>query len=152
MKRLTLTFAAFIQITAAGQVWSGPVEEIMQIQRPRMQAVQEANIEAYIAAFADNAVIQPGTTAFRVEGKEAIRAHFVEFFRIYPKVRVLARQPSMRVFSEELVISNSYAIVYLTDQGGNTTVLPIRSSATWTKVGGEWKIVDQHDSRPPMTP
>ena len=152
MKRCTVTFATFLQITVVGQIWGGPVEDIRQIQGPRMQAVQEGNIESYIAAFADDAVIQPGTTAFRVEGKEAIRAHFVEFFRIYPKVRLLARQPSMRVYSADLVISNAYAIVYLTDQSGQTTVLPIRSSATWTKVGGQWKIVDQHDSRVPTAP
>lgn len=152
MCRTSVTVVALIQFLGAGLVWGGPVEEIMEFQRPRMKAVQDADIEAYIAAFADDAVISPGTTAFRVEGKEAIRAHFVEFFRIYPKVRLLPRQPSMRVYSDNLVLSNAYAIVYLTDQSGHTTVLTIRSSATWTKIGGQWRIVDQHDSRPPMAP
>jgi len=152
MKRSIATFSTLILISAAAEVWGGPAEEVAQIAGPRLQALQEGNLDAYVAAFADNAVFHSSLSPFRVEGKEAIRAHFTELFQMYPKRRVLLRQPSMRVYNDDLVISNTYSVLYLTDQKGQVITVPGRSSVTWAKVGGRWQIVDQHGSRIPVAP
>ena len=85
-----------------------------------------------------------------MEGKEAIRAYFTELFQLYPKRRVLPRQPIVRAYNDDLVVQNGYSVLYLTDQKGQTTTYATRSSVTWAKIGGRWQIVDQHTSRLPM--
>jgi ketosteroid isomerase-like protein len=105
-----------------------------------------------VAAYADNAVFQSSLTAFRIEGKEAIRGYFAELFKLYPARRVLLRQPASRAYNDDLVVQNGYAVLYLTDTRGQTAAYHTRSSVTWAKVGGRWQIVDQHTSRLPVAP
>lgn len=152
MKRLIAAFSTLILMSVAAQVWGGPAEEVAQIAGPRLQAYQEGNLDAFVAAFADNAVFHSSVSPFRIEGKEAIREYFTEVFQTYPKRRVLPRQPSTRAYNDDLVIQNSYVVLYLTDQRGQLTTLPLRTSLTWAKVGGRWQIVDQHGSRLPVAP
>jgi len=82
----------------------------------------------------------------------AIRAYFTEFFQIFPRRRFLVRQPIVRAYNDDLVISNSYAVFNVTDQQGKVTALQLRLSTVWAKVGGRWQIVDQHTSRLPVAP
>lgn len=133
-------------------VWAGPGEEVAQIAGPRVQAFQDGDLDAYTAAYADNAVVTSSLSPFRSEGREAIRAYLTELFKLYPGRRVLVRQPSMRVYNDDLVIQNNYTALYLTDQKGQVTALSLRSSTTWAKVGGRWQIVDAHTSRLPTAP
>jgi uncharacterized protein (TIGR02246 family) len=152
---MKLSIVALLALTIGGfggGVWAGPAEEVAQIAAPRLQALQDGNLDAYMAAFADNAVFQSALSAFRVEGKEAIRTHFTELFGIYPKRRVLPRQSTTRVYNDDLVITNSYSVLYLTNQQGQVVTYPLRSSVVWAKIGGRWQIVDQHGSRLPVAP
>jgi uncharacterized protein (TIGR02246 family) len=114
-----------------------------------MQAFESGNLEAWMAAFADNAVLHSFLSPFRIEGKEAIRAHFAELFQMYPSRRSLVRQPITRVYNDDLVAQASYLVVYFTDQKGQTTASAIRTSTIWAKLGGRWQIVDSHVSRFP---
>ncbi len=152
MKRSIATLLALTIGGFGGVVWAGPAEEVAQMAAPRLQALQDGNLDAYMAAFADNAVFQSALSAFRVEGKEAIRAHFTELFAIYPKRRVLPRQSTTRVYNDDLVITNSYSVLYVTNQQGVVMTYPLRSSVVWAKIGGRWQIVDQHGSRLPVAP
>jgi uncharacterized protein (TIGR02246 family) len=152
MKRSIVALSALIFAGLGGDVCAGPAEEVAQIAAPRLQALQDGNVEAYTAAFADNAVFQSALSAFRVEGKEAIRGHFTELIAMYPKRRVLPRQTTVRVYNDDLVITNSYSVLHLTDQQGRVVTYPVRSSVVWAKVGGRWQIVDQHGSRLPVAP
>jgi uncharacterized protein (TIGR02246 family) len=152
MKRIVATFSTLILLGFAAEVWSGPIEEVTQIAGPRLQALQDGNLDGYVAAFADNAVFQSSLSPFRAEGKEAIRAQLGELFQLYPKRRVLVRQPSMRAYGENLVIQNAYFVLYLTDQKGELVTVPGRTSVTWAKLGGRWQIVDQHSARLPVAP
>lgn len=144
---LALVVAEFSHIAAAG-----PVEEVAEIATPRLQALHDGNLEAYMAAFADNAVFQSAFSAFRIEGKAAIRAHFAQLFQNYPKRLVFPRQSVTRTYNDDLVISNSYSIFYLTNQQGEVGGHPIRSTVVWAKVDGRWQIVDQHGSQVPVGP
>lgn len=52
------SFGAVILVFAGlcAEVWAGPAEEVLQIADPRVKALEEGNLDAYMAAFADNAV------------------------------------------------------------------------------------------------
>ena len=152
MKRSFATLSTVILLGFAAEVWAGPAEEVAQIAGPRLQAFQEGNLDAYAAAYADNAIIQSSLSPFRIEGKDAIRAYLAELFKIYPQRRVFLRQPSTRVYNDDLVIQNNYIVLDLTDQKGQVAALALRSSVTWAKIGGRWQIVDAHTSRLPATP
>jgi len=97
-------------------------------------------------------VFNSSLTAFRIEGKEAIRAYFAELFKLYPMRRVFSRQPAIRAYNDDLVVQNGYAVLYLTDPKGQLATYHTRNSVTWTKIGGRWQIVDQHTSRLPVVP
>lgn len=152
MKRSIAALCALILAVLAPAIWAGPVEEVAQIAGPRLKAFQEGDLDAYSAAYADNAVVNSSSSAFRIEGKEAIRAYFTELFQMYPRRRVLVRQPAMRAYNDDLVISNSYSALHVTDQQGKVTAFHLRSSVAWAKLGGRWQIVDQHTSRLPVAP
>ena len=152
MKRSIALLSTLILVGFAPGVWAGPAEEVAQIAGPRLQAFQEGNLDAYTAAYADNAIIQSSLSPFRIEGKEAIRAYLTELFKVYPGRRVLLRQPVTRAYNDDLVIQNNYAVLYATDQKGQVTALALRSSVTWAKLGGRWQIVDTHTSRLPVAP
>jgi uncharacterized protein (TIGR02246 family) len=152
MKRLVATLSILLLVGSVVEVWAGPAEEVAQIAAPRVQALQDGNLDAYVAAYADNAVFQSSLTAFRIEGKEAIRAYFAQVFKLYPERRILTRQPAIRAYNDDLVVQNGYAILYLTDGNGHIATYHTRSSVTWAKLGGRWQIVDQHTSRLPVAP
>ena len=152
MKRLIATLSTLILVSIAAEAWAGPVEEVAQIAGPRLKAFQEGDLDAYTAALADNAVVNSSSSAFRIEGKEAIRAYFTELFQIYPRRRIFVRQSAMRAYNDDLVISNSYLALNVTDQQGKITAFQLRSSVAWAKLGGRWQIVDQHTSRLPVAP
>jgi len=152
MKRSFAALCALILVVLAAEIWAGPVEEVAQIAGPRLQALQDGNVDAYVAAYADNAVFHSSLVPFRMEGKEAIRAYFSELFQLYPKRRVLQGQPIARAYNDDLVIRNAYSVLYLTDQKGQVMTYATRSSVTWAKLGGRWQIVDQHTSRLPVAP
>jgi uncharacterized protein (TIGR02246 family) len=152
MKQSIAALCTLILAVLAAEIWAGPVEEVTQIAGPRLKAFHEGDVDAFMAAFADNAVVNASSSAFRIEGKEAIRAYFTEFFQMFPRRRFLVRQPAMRAYNDDLVISNSYAAMNLTDQQGKLTAFHVRSSVAWAKLGGRWQIVDQHTSRLPVAP
>jgi len=152
MKQSIATLFALMALGFVAELRAGPVEDVLQIARPRIQALEEGNLDAYVAAYADNAVFQSSLSAFRVEGKEAIQAYFAELFQLYPKRRVLPRQPVIRAYNDDLVIQNGYAVLYLTDPNGQVSTYHTRSSVTWAKTDGRWQIVDQHTSRLPVPP
>ena len=152
MKQSIAAFCTLILAALAPAIWAGPVEEVAQIAGPRLKAFQEGDVDAFTAAFADNAVVNASSSAFRIEGKEAIRAYFTEFFQMFPRRRFVVRQPIMRAYNDDLVISNSYGALNLTDQQGKLTAFHVRSVVVWSKLGGRWQIVDQHTSRLPVAP
>jgi uncharacterized protein (TIGR02246 family) len=146
---MAILFALILVALAAGS-WAGPLEEVAQIAAPRNKAFEEGTAEAYSAPFADSAVLTSSLSAFRIEGKEAIRAYFAELFQLYPGRRLFVRQAAARAYGDDLVVQNSYNALYVTDQRGQITQLSLRASVVWAKIGGRWQIVDQHVSRIPV--
>ncbi len=152
MKRTIAVIAAASLVGLSLELQAGPAEEVAQVAGPRVQALEDGNIDAYVTAYADNAVFQSSLSAFRIEGKEAIRAYFNQLVQLYPKRRIMPRQPMIRAYNDDLVVQNGYAVLYLTDPKGQVTTVFTRSSVTWAKIGGRWQIVDQHTSPLPAAP
>lgn len=150
MKKFIVTLFTLSLVVLALESWAGPVEEVAQIAAPRGRVFEEGTADAYSAAFADNAVLTSALTGFRIEGKEAIRAYFVQLFQLYPGRRLFTRQATARAYNDDLVVQNSYFAVYWTDQKGEITHASLRGSIVWAKSGGRWQIVDQHVSRFPV--
>ena len=151
MKRLTYSVVVFLFLLGmAPAVWAGPAEEIAEIGQERAKAFREGNLDVWMAAYADNAVLTSAREAFRVEGKEAIRGYFVALFETYPKRSFVGRQPLTRVYNNETtVVQNAYVHLTFVDRTGQVTNLFTRVSLTWVKMGGQWRIVDTHVSRLP---
>lgn len=151
MKRL-MAWILFLVLTGAGiAAWAGPAEEVAEISAPRLKALMEGNVDGYVAAFADNAMFHSSFTAFRIEGKEAIRAYFTGLWRMYPKRHVSIRQPVIRAYNDDLVIQDSYAVLNWYNEEGKAETFETRGTTVWAKTGGRWQIVDQHVSRLPST-
>ena len=149
MKRF-IALASFILLAFSGVPASaGPAEEVAEISAPRLKALFSGDVEGYVAAFADNAVFYSSFSPFRIEGKDAIRAFFNQLVQMYPRRNVQIRQPIMRVHGDNVVIQYSYAVLNWTNAAGEYEVFDTRGSTVWTKVDGQWKIVDQHLSRLP---
>lgn len=149
MKRHVAALSALLFFGIAVEASAGPAEEVAQISGPRLQALVDGNADAYVAAYADNAVLQSSFSPFRIEGKEAIRVFFTEQFRLYTKRHVFIRQPSARAYNDDLVIQNGYAVLNWTNEKGEPKTYDTRYNAIWAKLGGRWQIVDQHFSRLP---
>ena len=151
MKKVILALFALSLGVSAFESWAGPIDEVAQLTAQRGRVFEEGTPDAYAAAFADNGVLTAALQAFRIEGKEAIRAYFAELFQLYPGRRIFARQTAARAYGDDLVVQNGYFIVYFTDQNGQVAQFSFRSSTSWAKISGRWQIVDQHVSRVPMT-
>ncbi len=151
MKQRIAALCFSILLTSGVSAWAGPVEDIAQISGPRLQALLDGNVDAYTAAYADNAVFHSSFTPFRIEGKEAIRAFFSGLFRMYPQRHVFIRQPITRAYNDYLVIQDSYATLNWSNEEGKTETYDTRGSTVWVKTGGRWQIVDQHVSRLPIS-
>jgi uncharacterized protein (TIGR02246 family) len=152
MKRSIALLSTLILMGLGAEGWAGSVEEVAQLAGPRIKALQDGDVEAYAAAYADNAVLNSSFSPFRIEGKDAIKAYFADLVQLYPKRRVFPRQPSMRAYNDDLVVSNGYAVLQFTDQKGQVMTYYTRSSVAWAKLGGRWQIVEQHTSRIPVAP
>lgn len=96
MKRFIALLMGLTSACLASSAWPGPLEEVAQISAGRSQAFREGNAEAYVAAFADNGVLQSSFSPFRIEGRDAIKAYAAELFRAYPRRTLFIRQPSAR--------------------------------------------------------
>ena len=149
MKRFMVGIFFLVLMGVGVSVRAGPAEEVAQISGPRLQALLDGNVDAYVAAYADNAVFHSSFSPFRIEGKDAIRTFFTGLIRMYPKRHVFIRQPVTRVYNDDLVIQNSYAVLNWYNEEGKAETYDTRGSTVWVKTGGRWQIVDQHLSRLP---
>jgi len=99
MRHSIASLIALFLLGFTGEVWAGPAEEVAALAQPRGQAFLEGNLEAWVSAYADNAVFHSAPSPFRIEGKPEIRAHFADLFRAYPERRVFTYQPITRTIS-----------------------------------------------------
>lgn len=143
------TVSAFPLTFCGANVWAGPIEEVSELARPRQQAFAEGNVDAFVAAFADNAVVYTSFLAFRLEGKEAIRQHANSVFQLYPRRWFAVRQPLARSFGDDLVLQDAYKSIYVVSESGDSRIYDARATTIWKKLNRRWRIVSQHISQLP---
>jgi uncharacterized protein (TIGR02246 family) len=149
MCKSLVAFLTLLALTFSAATWAGPIEEVAEVAKPRQQAFTQGNIEAFTAAFADNAVLQSSFSPFRIEGKDAIRAYVAQLFQIYPKRWSAPRQPTARAYGDDLVVQNTYNVIHVIDEKGEPMTYNTRSNTIWKKMDGRWQIIDTHVSRLP---
>jgi uncharacterized protein (TIGR02246 family) len=151
MKRLIFLVALLSLLGISPAAWAGAAEEIAVIGQQLGVAFEKGDADGFTAAFADNAVFTPSLQPFRVDGKAAIKDYFAAFFETYPTRHTAARQVSTRVYANDTTfVSDNYLVLTLADNTGNVRVDYLRISTTWLKMGSEWRIVGQHNSRMPI--
>lgn len=129
-------------------VWADPVKEVRDAHRQLFQADQKGDIDAFLSHYADDAVVTAARRGFRIEGKQALKAHYTASWQQYPSRRGLARQVSYRVYNDgTVVIRNQYVEQLWKDATGQTSPAMLRLSHTWVKSNGRWLIVEQHASK-----
>ena len=75
------------------------VEEIAELERQRVDAFNEGDLDAWMAIYIENAVHTAATMPFRIEGKDAIRAECADIFHTYPMRRAVLQQSSIRTIA-----------------------------------------------------
>jgi ketosteroid isomerase-like protein len=123
MKHSTHSFAFLLFWGITAIAWAGPAEEIAQVDDQIIQAINECNLDGIMALHADDAVLTPTGSPFRIEGKQAIRA--------------------------SAGILNAYFTFTGVDRAGTVSTSHARVSLMVVKQGDRWLIVDDHGSRLP---
>jgi uncharacterized protein (TIGR02246 family) len=130
--------------------WAGAAEEVAEVARQRTKAGQDNNLDAFMAFYADNAVVTASGTGLRIEGKGAIRAYTGDLWQTYPTRGTLGRHSATRVYGNDTVaIVNGYGEQRFADRNGQISTATVRTTITWVKIGGKWLVVDVHASRMP---
>jgi len=110
-------------------------QAIIEIVKMAFEAEQQKDIDASISCYAENVVFQPPNMP-QLEGLEAIRNFYTEFFKILV---------SIEGGSTKVVISEAGDMAW--DYGWNRAVYEgsmedeEKYLAVWKKTNGEWKIV-----------
>jgi len=149
MKRSTSLSLFLVLCGMATLAWAGPAEEIAQIAQQAVQAINEGNLDGIMALYADDAVLIPAGSPFRIDGKDAIRSFYVGLFQNFPTRRFVERQRQIRVYGANTAIINAYFTFTLVDRSGNANNVQARMSVTFVKVGNRWLVADDHASRLP---
>ena len=105
MKRqpYVIVFILILGLTAIA--WAGAQEAVDQSFTQRLQAIHEGNVEAAVAAFAEDATMTPSGSPFRIEGRDAIRTYYEGLFRAFPTIRVAVHQRVTRVYHDTTAVT-----------------------------------------------
>jgi len=128
-----------------------PLKEVAALNAPRAKAFMAGDVNGWTDAYADNAVLYVQFSPYRIDGKAAIRAYFVDYFNRYPGPRnFMFHQPVTRAYGDNTVLGDGYYQLTMTDKAGKAHVFHARYSITWLKLDGRWQIVDQHNATLPQ--
>jgi uncharacterized protein (TIGR02246 family) len=152
MMRLTL-IAMLLPVVWIGAVLAGPEDEIAALAQKQSEAFTQDNVDWYVEAFADDAVLSPPGGVARAVGKKAIRSAFARFFELFPTRESIPSETIIRVYNNGTVaIRNEYRDEKLVDRDGKATTQKTRFTQVLVDDGDGWLVVEQHNSRlPPNT-
>lgn len=110
-------------------VLAGPIEESVQMTQEWVKAFHEGNAEALSALFAKDGVYVSWAGPFPAEGREAIRATFVGYFRAYPIRQLFLRDESRKAYGDTVIYNCNWTLIYGDGKGPIKTVYGRTSSA-----------------------
>ena len=141
---------AFLSLLGSTPVaWAGAAEDIGAINQQRTAAFEKGDVDAYIVAFADNAVFTPALQPWSRARRQSRSTSPPCSKPTRPAASSEDRAPRA-CMGTTLVVSDVYLILTLTDKSGTVSVYHLRGSTTWLETASEWQIVDQHVSRMPI--
>ncbi len=140
---------AFCVLVSTPTVWSGPIEDSIQLTQAWVKAFNEGNAEALSALFAQDALYVSWASPFPAQGRDAIRATMAGFFRSFPIRYLMLRDEYRKVYGDTVSLHNNFTLVYGDGKGPQKTIYG-RNSAVNTIVDGKRLIIIQHNSFFPM--
>jgi uncharacterized protein (TIGR02246 family) len=126
----------------------GAREEIEAVTNEWLSAFNRGQPQAFLDAMADDLEIFD-TVPYRFDDK----ASFTEFLQVamadIESGNFVFRQPSYRVFNDNLGVVNAYDMFNGVAKNGTVMTTYGRTTLVYAKLGGQWKIVSAHFSALP---
>ena len=126
----------------------GAREEIEAITKQWLNAFSRMDAQPFLNALADDLEVFD-TVPYRFDDKTS----FVEFLHAamsgLESGTFVFRQPSYRVFNDNVGIVNAYDVFNAVAKNGTVTTNYGRTTLVYVKLGGQWKIVSAHFSALP---
>jgi len=144
-----LMVIAFCMLVSTPILWSGPIEEGAQITKEYLKAFHEGNAEALSALFAKDGLYISWAGPFPADGREAIRAMFAGFFKMYPIRQLILRDEVRKAYGDTVTLYNNWTLIY-GDAKGNIKTVYGRNSSVNAVVEGKRLILFQDGSLLPV--
>ncbi len=125
------------------------VQEIQSLAKQFCDAFNRKDLNAALAMLADDLEVFD-TVPYRFDGKEQFAQFLAGAVEGFTSMNFSFRQPSCRVFNNDLGIVNAYDVFTGQTRDGKVTTLYGRTTLVFAKVGGQWKIVSAHFSALPQ--
>jgi len=130
-------------------VWAGPIEEAVELTQKWAKAFHEGNAEELSNLYAKDGVYISWAGPFPSEGREAIRATYAGFFRMFPIRQIIFRDESRKVYGDTVTYNNNWTLIYGDGKGPIKTVYG-RSSSVNKVVEGKRLLLFQATSLLPI--
>ncbi len=128
----------------------GAREEIAALTNEWISAFNRGQLQPFLDALADDLEVLD-TVPYRFDNK----ASFVEFLQGgmvgLESISFGFRQPSYRVFNDNVGIVNAYDVFNAVAKNGAVTTNYGRTTLVYVKQDGQWKIVSAHFSALPRS-
>ncbi len=132
---LGLIVFVFCMLASTPIVWSGPIEEAVQLTKDYVKAFHEGNAEALSATFAKDGTYIPWSGPFPIVGRDAIRATMAGWFKAYPIRFIMLRDESRKVHGDSVIFYCNWTLIYGDGRNPNKTVYGRTSAVNGTEEG-----------------
>lgn len=125
------------------------VQEIYSVAQQFCEAFNRKDLKAALDLLADDLEVFD-TVPYRFDGKEQFAQFLAGAIEGFATMNFSFRQPSCRVFNDNVGIVNAYDTFAGQTKDGNAVATHGRTTLVLAKVGGQWKIVSAHFSALPQ--
>jgi uncharacterized protein (TIGR02246 family) len=125
------------------------VQEIQSLAQQFCEAFNKKDLKAALAMLADDLEVFD-TVPYRFDGKESFAQFLAGAVEGFTSMNFSFRQPSCRVYNDNVGIVNAYDTFAGQTKDGKTVAAHGRTTLVFAKVGGQWKIVTAHFSALPQ--
>ncbi|MFQ5947061.1 MAG: YybH family protein [Anaerolineae bacterium] len=150
MKRLACLVVLVLVGGTVPAAWAGAAEEVQEAIEQTRRAWAAPTVEPLAALFAEDGVLTPAVSPFRIEGRKDIAAALAGFFKAFPTRRLVIRQPRTSIYNGNVAVVEAYWQYTAISTKGTVKTWRGRANVTRVKIGGQWLIVSQHSSLLPQ--
>ncbi len=124
-------------------------QEIQSLAQEFCEAFNRKDLTATLDMLADDLEVFD-TVPYRFDGKEQFAQFLTGALEGFETLNFSFRQPSCRVFNDNVGIVNAYDAFTGVTKAGKTEVSHGRTTLVFVKQAGQWKIVSAHFSPLPQ--